>query len=413
MVHQPRALALLAHVTRGLLRHGDQHTARQLGDRSTYVGLSDVGRAITCLRAAVASKLGNAGSVNGDDIVHWLHDKKEQPITDALGRQLVLQRGHWLEAGVENALRANGANLIHQLEIIIADGAVPIRAHLDFVLVSGGNQTAIRVLELKSTEHLPQPLYPAYEIQLYGQIGLLKTYWDQPVFSLKDEQGVLTLDRQTFPQVCHHLFGIAMPNSAAKTEIEGWVLCLSMSEARAFGPYCPDAGMLAMCRRVAEKLWSTAKAVQLQQIKLDDVEICSGFHPLCDWCDHADGCPKFKADPVNDPILDDDLADLAKLKADKADIEAQIEERETRIRQFYNRVGNDTAWLSTANYRFKTTRIGGRKSVDTNKLRAELTNCVGEVDTDALLTRATTVGDGYERLTVSPIKASIHKECLP
>jgi hypothetical protein len=227
-----RALGLLAQVTRGLLRHGEHRTVQNLGDRSAYIGLSDVGRAVTCLRAAVASKLGPSHDPSGDDIGRWLKTGAEQPITHALGRQLILQRGHWLESGVESALRANGANLIPQLEISIVENGVPIRAHLDFVLVGGGSRPAIRVLELKSTEHLPRTLYPGYEAQLYGQIGLLASHWSQPVFSVKDDHGQLILDRRSFPQICHHLFGIVLPEQARGVDMEGWVLCLSMSQAR-------------------------------------------------------------------------------------------------------------------------------------------------------------------------------------
>jgi hypothetical protein len=413
MTYQPRAMALLAQVTRGLLRHGDQQTARHLGDRSTYIGLSDVGRAITCLRAAVASKLGKAGATTGNDVAGWLQDGQQQRITDALRRQLILQRGHWLEAGVETALRANGVNLIPQLEISAAEGGIPIRAHLDFVLACGGEHPAVRVLELKSTEHLPKTLYSAYEVQLYGQIGLLKSLWDRPAFCLRDENGTPVLERRTFPQVCHQLFGIAMPDSATSVDIEGWVLCLSMSEARPFGPYRPDAGMLGMCCRTAENLWTTVQAVKVGQLSLDDVPTCSGFHPLCDWCDHADGCPKYVADPVNDPVLDDALAEFTRMKSDKAVLEAEIEIREEQIRQFYRRAGNRSAWLSTSRFRFKNARVPGRKTLDSAQLRAELTNRLGEVEADALIACATTEGDPYQRLTVTPLKSPLYKESLP
>ncbi|WP_316980376.1 hypothetical protein [Shumkonia mesophila] len=46
MTDHSRAIGLLAHVARGLLRHDQTRTAQALGDRSTYVGLSDVGRAV-------------------------------------------------------------------------------------------------------------------------------------------------------------------------------------------------------------------------------------------------------------------------------------------------------------------------------------------------------------------------------
>ena len=393
---------MLAQIARGLLRHGQQQTASHLGDRSTYIGLSDVGRAITCLRAAVASKLGKTGTT-GDDITRWLHQGENQAITAALGRQLILQRGHWLEAGVESALRANGMKLIPQLEISVTDGDVPLRAHLDFVLLGGGARPALRVLELKSTEHLPSTLYPAYEVQLYGQIGLLKSQWDQPAFSLKNEDGTTLLEHRTFPQICHHLFGINLPPSAAEVEIEGWVLCLSMSEARAFGPYLPDDIMLGLCRRTARTLWNMVQGIKAGQMTLNDMGICSGFHPLCAWCDHAQSCPKFIANPVNDPVLDDELAEFAKLKAERSFLDTEIQVMESRIRQFSSRAGTPSGWLATPRFRFKTTRVPGRKTIHTGKLRAELTNRIGAAEAEAVLARASICGNAYDRLTVSPI----------
>lgn len=413
MYDDRRSVALLAQVARGLLRHGADRTARQLGDRTAYVGLSDVGRALTCMRAAVASKLGLSHVPSGDDIGRWLRDGENRQITDALGRQLILHRGHWLETGLDHALRANGVNLIPQLEIRDADSTVPILAHLDFVLASGGNRPTVRVLELKSTEHLPQILYPAYEAQIHGQIGLLNELWDRPAFRLKDESGTLVVDGQTFPQICGHLFGITMPNSVAAVDMEGWVLCLSMSAARAFGPYKPDAGMLALCRRTAGTLWSKVQAVKTARIGLDDVATCPGFHPLCDWCDHAEGCPKFSADPLDDSALDTDLAELARLKTGKADLDADIEVREGRIRQFCRRADRHAGWLSTANFRFKTTNVAGRKSIDPARLRAALVGQIGEAAADSLLARVTTQWNGFERLTVTALGSQPRNQPLP
>jgi hypothetical protein len=224
MNDHPRAIGLLAHVARGLLRHDQTRTAQTLGDRSTYVGLSDVGRAVTCLRAAVASKL-NGNPVHPDQINHWLQNGAGPSIMDVLRRQMVLQRGHWLEAGLEAAFRANGALMISQLEIIIP-GPVPFRAHVDFTFVRNEPRPAIRVLELKSTEHLPQTLYPGYEAQLYGQIGLLARFWNQPVFGTAGKSG------QTFPQLSKNLFGITLPDHTKNVDIEGWVLCLTVASIK-------------------------------------------------------------------------------------------------------------------------------------------------------------------------------------
>lgn len=40
----------MAQVARGLLKHGEYRTAAELGDRSKYVGLSDIGKGAECLR---------------------------------------------------------------------------------------------------------------------------------------------------------------------------------------------------------------------------------------------------------------------------------------------------------------------------------------------------------------------------
>ncbi len=59
---------------------------------------------------------------------------------------------------------------------------VPVLAHLDFVLVANG---AVRILELKSTENIPDNLYTSYEVQHYGQLGFMAKYWEQPRFRKK------------------------------------------------------------------------------------------------------------------------------------------------------------------------------------------------------------------------------------
>jgi len=399
MTEQDRSLGLLTQLARGLLVSGRRNTEHNLGDRRAYVGLSDVGRALTCLRAAVANKLGLSTKVHESDLVRWFQSGEAEPIISVLQRQLILQRGHWLEAGLEEALRANGSDLITQLEIIDADADVPLKAHLDFTLVKGGSRPAVRILELKSTGHLPQSLHPGYEAQLYGQIGLLADLWRQPVFRIGKAKP------QSFPNLCRRLFDIHLPDDPGLVDIEGWVLCLSMSEANPFGPYQPNQAMLSLCRRTAERLWTSAQAVASEAMALDALPFCQGFHPLCDWCDHAEACPKFQADPVSDPALEEQLADLSRLKADKTSIETDIGELEEHIRQFYRHAGSSRDWLSTAHFRFRTTHIAGRKTIETARLRAELINRLGETEVEALLADVTSTGNGYERLTVSPVKA--------
>jgi hypothetical protein len=57
-----------------------------------------------------------------------------------LGKQIMLQRGHWQEYGIQNAIMATGVKLIPQLEISIECNGVPIEAHLGKI----GGQSKIK-----------------------------------------------------------------------------------------------------------------------------------------------------------------------------------------------------------------------------------------------------------------------------
>ena len=390
--------ALLAQVARGLLRHGRERTNQTLGDRRAYVGLSDIGKGIECLRAAVAAKVIDR---QPEDISRLFQDGDWDGIRAVLQHQLILQRGHWLEAGLESALRANGISLIPQLEIADHFDGTPIRAHLDFTIVRGGERPAVRVLELKSTERIPDVLYPAYEAQIHGQVGLLKERWEAPVFSVRDADGQVIVADQTFPAIVKTILGIDLPPAADSVDIEGWVLCLAMSDAKAFGPYRPDATMVGLCRKTAQAIWETAEQVRSGGIDLDSVAICPGFHPLCDWCPFALDCPKFVAQAIDDPEIDAGLHDLLALKEQYRRIEADLRDSERRIRAFWHRSECYTDWLQTGLFRFKNVLIAGRKTLDRAQLQNSLGSALGPDSADALIEAATVQGEPHERLYVS------------
>ena len=86
--------------------------------------MSDIGKGAECMRAAVGNKLHGIGNPKPADIVTWYQNQDYDEIHTALNKQLVLQRGHWLEIGVQNSLSANGASYLPQLEIdvVLDDG---------------------------------------------------------------------------------------------------------------------------------------------------------------------------------------------------------------------------------------------------------------------------------------------------
>ena len=391
-----KAQGLLRLLTQGLLAHGEQKTANEFGDRSQYIGMSDIGNGMECMRAAVASKLGLSAIPAAAALGEFAHED----LGRVLGRQIILQRGHWQEYGIEKALMATGVKLVPQLEISIEHNGVLIKAHLDFTLVWGGKRPAVRILELKSNERIPASLYASYEAQLYGQVGLLKSCWAQPCFSVPQTE----VQSVTFPQAIQFLFNVALPKSPDDVDIEAWVLSISMSEVKPVGPYGPDLVMLEACLQTAVGIWRTTEDVRAGNLELNDLEYCRGFHPLCEWCDVNADCPKFHAVNIpSDSTCGLELEELAMLKERKATLEKRIAESEERIRQTYSLIGAKD-WISTENHRFRVATIAGRKTLDRFQVLDKLTSLIGdELKAQTALEQCEKSGKPFERLYVSKI----------
>jgi len=383
--HTPtdKAASLLALISNGLYLHAEQTSALTLGDRSRYIGLSDIGRALECPRAALAAKIFPRQQGN-------------------LEKQLVLQRGHWLEHGIGQALAAQHLRILPQLELGLVHKGVPIKAHLDFVLVWEKPRPAVRILEIKSTGRLPDTLFTSYEVQLHGQTGLLAFLWDQPAFSLRDKDGTLLHQNLTMPQLCRAHFGLALPLVPEQVDIEAWVLCVSMSDVRPFGPYTPDAAMRDLCLHTAENLWLEKLAVENGQRTLNSIAHATGFHALCAACDWNADCPKFHDDAYQ-PEWGAELDRLASLKESRDALEAEIEELETGLKDAYALTGA-SGWINADRHRFRVTRQAGRRTLDKNRLRLELADlCDSETNADELIRRCEQEGRAFSRLVINPI----------
>jgi hypothetical protein len=353
--------------------------------------MSDIGRALECTRAAVGRKLFGSGA----DLVHQ-HD-----LLSLLARQLRLQRGHWFEAGIAQVFRQQRLPVIEQLEIVTSHRGVPIRAHLDFVFASAVGQPTVRILELKSCENIPSTLYSSYETQVYGQVGLLHALWDQPAFGVHGEADKQGSARLTFPQLCRERFGIEMPAHPSEVDIEGWVLCLSMSDAKAFGPYLPDDTMLSLCLKAAEELWYNVEVSKENGSDLDGLPTAQGFHPLCSWCEFNADCPKF--DGLDQPQWSGTLDLLKDLKARQGELEVEISEIEDGLRTVYALSDAGGSWISAGRNRFRVSAQAGRRTLNKEQLRLELSAALGEEKTNAIIARCESVGKPFDRLTVSRI----------
>ncbi len=84
MNQDKKLLSLIAH---GLQSYSESQTISQLGDRSQYIGMSDIALMSECTRLAVLRK---RNPLNSRTVTL-------QNYEEILKKQLTLQRGHWLE----------------------------------------------------------------------------------------------------------------------------------------------------------------------------------------------------------------------------------------------------------------------------------------------------------------------------
>ena len=386
MEQMDRTEGLRALIRQGLQAVAHNDTLAHLGDRSRYVGMSDIGQHWECPRAALARKV--------------------LPTADSLERLLTLQRGHWFEAGVGQALASLGLNVLPQLEIKWQHQGVPIKAHLDFVLVWGAPVNAIRILEVKSTDKLPASPHDSHLLQLHGQIGLLTKAWNKPVFSLRAADGTLLHDKMTFPQLCLAHLGLPLPKQAEELNMEAWLLCLSMKEVKAFGPYGFNQAMLDTALDHAVQLWGDLTAHRAGNLSLSQVTCAQGFYPICSYCEYNGDCPKFPQG-VHMPQWEPALEKLAALKEQRTALDNEIKEMETVLKLVHRQSGTRD-WVDTGNYRFRMSVAAGRSTLNREALHEELTAIfrfegLGNIDVDALLARCERVGSPFEKLSISPI----------
>ena len=386
MEQKDRTEGLRALIRQGLQAVAHKDTLAHLGDRSTYIGMSDIGQHWECPRAALARKV--------------------LPTTNSLERLLTLQRGHWFESGVGQALTSLGLHILPQLEINWQHQGVPIKAHLDFVLVWGTPVNAIRILEVKSTDKLPGTPHDSHLLQLHGQIGLLTKAWSKSVFSLRAEDGTLLHEKMTFPQLCRAQLGLQLPKQAEKLSIEAWLLCLSMKDVTTFGPYTFNQAMLDTALDHAVQLWGDLTAHRAGNLSLSQVTCAQGFYPICSYCEYNGDCPKFPQG-VHMPQWEPALEKLAALKEQRTALDSEIKEMETVLKLVHRQAGTRD-WVDTGNYRFRMSVTAGRTTLDKDALREELTEIfhaehLGDIDVNALLARCERTGSPFEKLSISPI----------
>ena len=124
-----------------------EETKESLGDRTKYIGASDIG---SCLRKAYLSK--------------------KHVVEYDIPQYIVFQRGHISESIVEKMLQ--GTNYSKQVEAKTkALNGFDIKAHIDFTISS---KKEIVVIEAKSTSTPVDEPYESWILQIQLQMGLLQ-----------------------------------------------------------------------------------------------------------------------------------------------------------------------------------------------------------------------------------------------
>ena len=382
-----RGKALLDIFRQGLVHVAHDHTARTLGQRETYLGLSELARFAECPRAAVAAKLSS--------------------LPAELPRLLTLQRGHWFERGVADSLSALGISLLNQLEIRCEQGEMPLVAHCDLVLVWQHPRPAVRILEIKSTETLPVSPHAAHERQILGQTAMLQQCWHLPVFCLRDAGGHPVGDPVSFPRLCRALLNIALPDDVEQVDREGWLLCLSMRDAVSFGPYALQASdSSAALQRLRQDAALFRQHVLSCRTggSLDAVPHRRGFHPLCPVCEYASDCPKFPqgdSQPQWEPLI----TRLTALKKQRERLETDIRNGEAALRQAYQLSGTRD-WIRSGAYRFRESRTAAPRRLNREKLHGELEDIfhgagLDDINVENLLAHCEQEGKAGSRLYIN------------
>ena len=138
-------MALVDFIEKGLVKNNELDNS--LGDRSKYVGASDIGG---CLRKSYLDKINP-------------QEKDAQTLA-------VLLRGHLAESLVAKALDAQ--NIKYQTQVELQEDF--IKAHLDFVFCSPKECV---VVEVKSTNNIPDTPYTSWVLQIQLQMYLAQKHF--------------------------------------------------------------------------------------------------------------------------------------------------------------------------------------------------------------------------------------------
>ena len=189
-------------------------------------------------------------------------------------------------------------------------------------------------------------------------------------------------------------------------DLEAWVLCLSMQDAKVFGPYVADSNMLKAGLDAGVSLWKETSALKEGQLLAKDLKVVSGYHPLCSHCNYAGNCPKFAG--LEHLELHEQLEQLITWKSERSALDEKIRQAEGEMKEMYAHIDAHGQWVSVGNRRFRVSDIPGRRSLDRDSLAEEIGAVFAmegiDMDVPALFARHEKIGFPSSRLTINTLK---------
>lgn len=236
-------MKLIKVIEDGMAKVNAQRTKDSLGDRTEYVGASDLAQ---CPRKAVMEK------INGED----------PDLTDLIR----YERGHLTENILSNALEIEGYTPKRQMELKgYTENGTPMIFHIDF---SFNGQNRFAVLEGKSTSPIPDYPYEGWELQLYAQMGLARDVLGN------------------------------------KAKIDGAIFALNMAPKNgevpygAWNGYEPDQDLWDSLRADADVIYQAVRDWKQTGNLPENLPLKPG--PLCGFCTCLADCPIYQGERIDE-----------------------------------------------------------------------------------------------------------------
>jgi len=270
----------------GLMLDLQRQKDKDLGDRSTYIGASDVGQ---CPRKAVL--------------------QKQEEISLSVEQMIIFKRGHLAEEIVAAGFSAYNPERQHEISFKTENGT-PIKVHIDFLF---GKEA---VMEVKSTDSIPDVPYSSWELQIQLQMGALKF--------IENRQNV-------------------------RGRI--FVLNVNTGEQKIF-PVEFDEAMYNIALKKADKIWA---------MHMGEMDMEMSVSPICGYCPFLKTCPQFVDDVVEAPELEEEAESIFNLEKQIKKLNSEVKSKKSSIKKL------ETPKIKAGNF-FIEVQSRNRTNTDVKKI---------------------------------------------